>query len=216
MSEIKDIYIIGSGGLGREVAETINDINNVVPAFNIIGFIDDDKTKWGNIHNGIKVCGDLKYLREICKTSKPNCVLSVADVNVKERISAAFDGLVEWPNIIHPTVIKWSNVEIGVGNVLQPYVFIGPNARIGNHILINVKSNIGHDARVGDYSSIMCFCDITGGVELKEKVFAGSRVSVIPGLVVGGSAKLGAGSVIIKDVDPGVTMHGYMAKDASR
>jgi sugar O-acyltransferase (sialic acid O-acetyltransferase NeuD family) len=212
---MKDIYIIGSGGFGRETAETIRDMNKITPAFNIKGFIDDDESKWGHIYNDIEVLGGTSYLAHICRNNKPYSVISIADGNVKARMAEKFHGLVEWANIIHPTVVKWSNVDMGVGNVFQPFVFIGPNAKIGNHTMANVKTNIGHDTIIEDYSSFMCFCDITGNVHVQKKVFAGSRVSIIPGLSIGESAKLGAGSVIIKDVEPGVTMHGYMAKDAS-
>lgn len=214
MSEVKDIYIIGCGGFGRETVETIRDINKISPTFNVVGYIDDDESKLGTIYNGIEVLGNVDYLIGLHEKTKPCCVISIANGDVKELISKKLEGLVEWTNIIHPTAVLWSNVDIGVGNVFQPFVFIGPNAKIGDHVLLNIKSNIGHDAVIGNYCSIMCFCDITGEAKLEEKVFAASRVSVIPGRTIGESAKLGAGAVIIKDVKPGVTMHGYMALEA--
>lgn len=214
MSSIKDIYIIGSGGFGRETVETIRDINKLKSTFRVVGYIDDDQDKWGKVYNDIKVLGGTKLLRDICKKEKPCCVIAIANGDVKEKISKEFDGQVEWGNIIHPTVIISEYANIGVGNVFQPFVIIGPNTQIGDHILVNFKSNVSHDAIIGDYSSIMCLCDITGHVQIKEKVFVASRVSVIPGLVVGESAKLGAGAVIFKDVKPNVTMHGYMAVEA--
>ena len=50
--------------------------------------------------------------------------------------------------------------------------------------------------------------DLTGRVEVADRVFLGSRVSVIPGKKVGSRAVLGAGAVVIADVPPGVTVVG--------
>jgi len=40
---MKKVIIIGAGGVGREVALIINQINNFKPTWNIIGFLDDNK-----------------------------------------------------------------------------------------------------------------------------------------------------------------------------
>ena len=41
---MKDIYIVGAGGFGREVLWLIQRINNVNLEWNIKGFIDDNKS----------------------------------------------------------------------------------------------------------------------------------------------------------------------------
>ena len=41
---MKDIVIIGAGGFGREVAWLIEDINKVNNEWNIVGFVDDNKS----------------------------------------------------------------------------------------------------------------------------------------------------------------------------
>ena len=49
---VTDIYIVGSGGLGREVADTIAQL----PNYKIKGFI-DTSFKPGSVVNGIEVLG---------------------------------------------------------------------------------------------------------------------------------------------------------------
>ena len=39
---MKEIAIYGAGGFGREVACLINRINEVEPAWNLVGFFDED------------------------------------------------------------------------------------------------------------------------------------------------------------------------------
>ena len=44
---MKDLYIIGAGGFGKEVAWLAERINEVEEIWNIKGFIDDDASLWG-------------------------------------------------------------------------------------------------------------------------------------------------------------------------
>ena len=53
---------------------------------------------------------------------------------------------------------------------------------------------------------------MTGRVQVADRVFMGSRVSVIPGRKVGARAVLGAGAVVIADVPAGVTVVGNPAR----
>jgi len=54
--------------------------------------------------------------------------------------------------------------------------------------------------------------DITGGVTLGEGVLVGSHASVLPRLKVGAGAIIGAGSIVVRDVEPGVTVFGVPAR----
>lgn len=216
MSELKDIYIIGAGGSGREVADTIHAINSITPKYKIAGFIDSDISKHNEIINGIEVKGDFDYLaRHYKNTNKKECaIISVGNPLLKEKIAFELNDYVEWENIIHPTVVLSDFAELGHGVLIQAQGFIGANVSIGNHVQVNAKSNVSHDSIVGDYASIMCLCDITGNVTIGSKAYIASSVSVIPGRIIGEMAKIGAGSTILKDVRPNVTMHGYMAMEA--
>ena len=46
---MKDIVIIGAGGFGREVAWLIESINEVANEWNIVGFVDDNKSIHGRL-----------------------------------------------------------------------------------------------------------------------------------------------------------------------
>ena len=66
---MKDLVIIGAGGFGREVADTVKRINDENSKYNLIGFIDDDESVVGrsNSYNfGIKYYGSRKYHTTIC------------------------------------------------------------------------------------------------------------------------------------------------------
>ncbi len=215
---MKDIYIIGSGGFGREILETLKAINKIEKKYEIIGFIDDDENKKNNLINGYLISGTVKQMKEhfLKLDNKPCAVIAIADAETKKMIANTLEGTVVWENIIHPTAIIADTCKMGRGNLFQAFSLIGPNTIIGNHCMLNVGSGVGHDVIFEDFVSVMSNCDITGGVVLKENVYVSSSVSVIPGCIIGESAKLGAGSTIFKNVKPGVTMHGHMAVEAKK
>ena len=55
---MKKVYLFGSGSTAFRVMSQINDDAE------IIGFLDNDETKWGKIINGIKVIGNAAALKD--------------------------------------------------------------------------------------------------------------------------------------------------------
>ena len=46
---MKNIVIIGAGGVGREVSLIIQQINELEQTWNLLGFIDDNTDNWGKV-----------------------------------------------------------------------------------------------------------------------------------------------------------------------
>lgn len=62
---MRDIVIIGAGGIGREVAWIIEEINKVKPTWNIIGFADENSEMWDKELNGYRVLGGFEALDKL-------------------------------------------------------------------------------------------------------------------------------------------------------
>ena len=45
---MKNIVIVGAGGVGREVSLIIQQINMLEPTWNLLGYIDDNPANWGD------------------------------------------------------------------------------------------------------------------------------------------------------------------------
>jgi sugar O-acyltransferase (sialic acid O-acetyltransferase NeuD family) len=226
---MKDLYIIGAGGFGRDVADIVRNINKTAsveygatksveapvngPVYRIAGFIDDNKSIHGKVLNDIEVVGDVDWLRSFSDRVKNFCaIIAIGDPKPKRMIAQKLEGTVEWATIVHPLAIVSSYAEIGSGSIVQENARIGPNARIGRHCCIVHYSNIGHDAILGDHVSVMGHCDITGYDVLKDGTYVGTSVAIIPNVTVGRNASIGAGSVVIDDVPEGAQMFGYPAR----
>ena len=55
---MKKLVIMGAGGLGREVAQYVKDINLKQPEYELLGFIDDDPLQKDKIYNRCRLCRD--------------------------------------------------------------------------------------------------------------------------------------------------------------
>lgn len=198
---MKDIIIIGAGGVGREVAFIIEEINKETPTWNILGFIDDNKEIHGKVINGYSVLGDLSYLDNYeKKEEKPEVIIAIANYNVKKNIVFKLSNKFKFATIIHPEVSIHNTVIIGNGSIIYKGVIVTTNITIGNHVIVSPKCGIGHDSIIKDYVSLLWNVNISGNDVIEEGVLIGSGATVIQGKKVGQAAVIGAGAVVVKDI----------------
>ena len=195
---MKDIVIIGAGGIGREVAWIIEEINEVNPIWNIIGFVDDNSEMWGKELNGYRVLGGLDILDKL--ESKPEVIVAIANCRVKKDIVSRLNGKFDFATVIYPSVRISRFIEIGQGSIIYPGVIFTVNTKIGNHVVISGNCGIGHDTVIGDYSSVLWGSYFSGYDVVGEECFVGVGVKFIQGIKVGSGRKVEAGTVVIEDV----------------
>ena len=82
---MKNIVIVGAGGVGREVSLIIQQINRLEPTWNLIGYIDDNPENWGNVVNGYAVLGGIDSLTMMCKDTY--VIIAIANYEVKINLS---------------------------------------------------------------------------------------------------------------------------------
>lgn len=82
-------------------------------------------------------------------------------------------------------------------------IFIGENVKIGSDTII-----LAHDASTKD---VLGYARL-GSVHIKDGVFVGVRVIILPNVTIGENSIIGAGSVVTKDVPPNVVVAGNPAR----
>jgi len=205
----KRLFIIGAGGLGRELESWLTQSPGFGVKFDIVGFLDDNPKALDDNPSDYRVIGTpLKYNYG----SADFVIFGIADPVIKIKLYENLINVIKLFTFIAPNTIIGKNNKIGEGSVICPNCIITTNVKIGKCVFINCGSQIGHDSDIGSFSSIMSNVDIGGKCKIGSGVFIGSHVNIIPTVNIENSAKIGAGSTVIKRVKEKSSVFGNPAK----
>ncbi|WP_027076556.1 PglD-related sugar-binding protein [Maribacter antarcticus] len=201
---MKKLIIIGGYGNGTVVQSTVEDINQVKPEWELLGFLNDNEKK---PINGYPVLGGIdkvtvnKYLLDdtvyffyslISVKLNHKFLFKLLDLEIPKK---------KFATLIHPTAVVSKHAEIGHGVCIQPFVSIGPNTTIGNFVQIFAQSLVGHGAKLDDYSYVANNACIGADVHLKEGAYLGTNATTLEYVTLGKWSITGIGAVVLKDVD---------------
>lgn len=196
-------YLIGAGG-HASVIEDIAKKNSL----KLDGVFYDGNLK--NLTNLKKI----DEIKNLSKYANGNSFI-VAFGDIKSRIELVeklrlYD--INWLTIIDPSAIISSNVEIGVGTVIMPGAIVNASSKIGNHVIINSGSIIEHGCTINDYVHISPGSTICGNSKISFGAWIGAHACLINAIEIGSNSIVGAGSVVIKNVDADTIVAGNPAK----
>lgn len=195
---MKDIVIIGAGGIGREVAWIIEEINEVNSTWNIVGFVDENREMHNKDLNGYKVLGGIEALDKL--EVKPYVIVAIANCDVKKNIVARLEEKYKFATVIYLTVKVSKYTEIGNGTIIYPGVILTVNTKIGNHVIISGNCGIGHDTVIGDYSSVLWGSCFSGYDVVGQEAFIGVGCKIAQGIDITGGSRVATGSVVTEDI----------------
>lgn len=208
---MKDLIIIGTGGVGRETAQMVEEINKINHEWNLLGFVDDNKDLIGKRVNGYRVLGNRVYLNSYSK--EVYIVIAMANAFIKEEIVKYLTNEnIKYANIIYPLVELNKTVKIGEGCIIYPGAIMTVNIDIGNHVIISPKCGIGHDSIIEDYVTLLWNVNVSGAEKIRKGATLGSGCTIIQGLEIGENSYIGAGAVVIRDIQDNVTAVGNPAR----
>ena len=207
---MKDLYIIGAGGFGREVAWIVERINSIKPTWNLKGFIDDNETLWGSTEGEYHVFGGCEYLSAL---EDVYAVCAVGSSNVRKKIIEKLkDTSVKFATLVDPSVLYSNSVMIGEGAIVCAGTIITVDVNIGDHVIVNRDCTIGHDAVIDDFVTIYPSVNVSGNVLIGECSELGTGTQIIQGKKVISNTIIGAGAIVVKDCLESGTYVGSPAK----
>jgi len=170
------IYIIGAGGLGREIAAVLTQ-TEMSKRYHLGGFIDDALPK-GTVVNSIEVAGNQEWLMQ---QASAMAVIAVGNPQIRkqlyEKLSQA--GIV-FPTIIHPAaqLDSITNIIIGEGTYIAAGCILTTNINIGRSNLLLPALSISHDTTTGDFCTLMPGVRISSGAVIGNNVLIGTAAII--------------------------------------
>ena len=210
---VKDLFLFPFGGNARESLISIIASNSLRQKWNVMGFIDDNRSLYGKNCCGIKVIGG----REMLSESHGAYVLAVpGNPNNYLQRKAIIDGLnVEssrFVTIIHPSAAVADDSSIGFNTIIMPNVVISCGVKVGNHCIILPNTVIAHDSIVSDYCCVGSNVAISGYVVIAPNCYIGSGTNLRENVQIGKGTLIGIGSNVISNIDENVVVVGNPAK----
>jgi sugar O-acyltransferase (sialic acid O-acetyltransferase NeuD family) len=209
---VQPVAIIGAGGHAREILDVFDAINEVVPKFEVVGFlVEPPFAKVGDTANGRPVLGGLDWLEQ--RASQVQLICGVGSSVLRRRLAmaaAARGG--RFCNAIHPSVIRSRWIELGEGVVIAAGSVLTNRIVLGDHVHVNTVCTLAHDDVLRDYATLSPGCHLAGNVKVGEGAFLGIGVNVIPNRCVGAWAVIGAGATVTCDIPADATAVGVPAR----
>lgn len=189
------MYLYGASGHGRVIKEIIE-----VGGGAVKGFIDDNTAL--SVYDGLAVVHSSENLSPVIVSIGANATRK----KIVEKLNAKF-GVA-----IHPSAIVSPSAEIGEGTVIMAGAIINAGAKIGKHCIINTGATIDHECVIEDYVHLAPQVALCGQVHIGEGTLMGVGSCAIPCVKIGNWCTVGAGAVVLNDVEDGKVIVGIPAK----
>lgn len=207
------IAVFGAGGMGREVACLIQEINaaGTTEPWQFVGFYDDNPTL-KSVPQGA-ILGNLEALNAVVEPLAVVLALGTPKTlrAVRERLT---NPLLSFPNLISPRAhfIERESVKMGCGNVIQPGIEISFEVNLGDFNICNVSMTLGHEAKIGSYNVFLMGTRLAGNVEIGNNNLFGTNSFVHQGVKIGDNVTIGACSAVLHSTQNNATYLGVPAK----
>lgn len=210
-----DLFIIGSGGHARDLAEIALALD-LAPVFVI-----RDESERAAFRSDQAAMLEADALAQ----EDAQFAIGVGDNRTRAEVARRLGNGRSFPALIHPdSTIGRSSLEAlrrSHGTVVFPGVRVMGNCTIGDFCTLNLNATVSHDCRIGDFANLSPGAHLAGNVELEEGAWVGMGVTVNQGSDaeprrIGAWSTVGSGAAVVRDVPPGITQVGIPAREITR
>lgn len=204
---MKDLYIVGAGGLGRKLFVCLRRLN-ADGRWNIVGFLDDNAEALNGVKCDLGIAGRISDWEP---GENQVFVMGISNPHTKRIVSEMLIAKgAKFETIVSPDVIMGDYVEIGEGSVVMTPYNVESGVKIGRFVTL-LGSTIALDGELGDYSTTGGFANLTCA-HIGKEVYVGSHAVILSNVTVGDGAFVGVGSIVMKDVKPYTQVFGNPAR----
>ena len=198
---MKNLVILGAGGLAREVYDLANYCYGNDPDFKIRGFLSDGPSN-------IESYGYPPVLSTVNSYEIKHDDVFVSGIgNVMDRkkvVEIILKKGGQFINLIHPSVVISPSVRLGTGIAIKAFSVLASNVTIGDFTFLQSSTICGHDVNIGNFCHVNSFSFFAGCVTVDDLVTINAGTRIVQSRHIGQCSVIGMGSVVIKDVPEGV------------
>lgn len=202
--------IYGAGGLGREVLELANQVNEASKKWDEIVFIDDinpnRKIRSHNVYS-------YKDLTEKYKPNELQFIIGIGEPFFRREFynKITADGY-SLPVLIHPDAHIPEDSVIKSGAIVFNTSYISCNIEVGENSYIHQLTSIGHGSKIAPHCVISNHSSIAGDCKIGEATYIATGVMIKQKVSVGSDTIIGMGAGVFKDIENDVVALGNPAR----
>ena len=199
---MRRIAVIGAGGHAKVVISALRASGDEVSVV-----FDDDPALQGYKVLGAAVCGPITMINS---QEFDAAVIAIGGNETREKVTKLVK--LPWATVISPAAWVDPSVKIGAGTVIFAGAILQPDSIVGEHTIVNTGATIDHDCVIGDFVHIAPGVNLAGNVVLEDGVFLGIGSTVIPGRRVGRWSTVGAGALVLRNIESQQVAYGIPAR----
>lgn len=202
---MKKLVLIGAGAHAHVIIQILKEIDE----YEIVGCLDNRE----GYCRDIPIIGDDSRLQELYNKDVQYAFVAIGNNKVRARIIKRCKEIGYTVPVLKSTYsIIANDVSIGEGTVVMPGAIINTGTIIGDGCIINTRASIDHDNRIDNYVHIAPGVTISGSSYVGVCSFLGTGSSVIDKVRIGSNVMVGAGAVVVRDIEEACTVVGVPAR----
>ena len=206
---MKQLIIIGAGGMGRTFYDMARESIGFGTEYVIKGFIDDNTAALDGFENYPPILGTIS---EYKPKANEVFICSIGGVSRRKCMEEIIANGGSFITMIHKTARIGTNVTVGEGTVVGAFTSIGADAKVGKYNLIQAYTVIGHDSHIGNWNRIDTHVTLVGGTIVEDEADIHTSAMINHKVVVESKSRVAACSFVIRRVKSGTTVMGNPAK----